>query len=249
MSETDGRDAPPEPANPNETALPAQREDDAARTLRGGLHMEMDAEPAIPVPPSDGEPELDFREHDAGAAPGAAQPVAAPPAEAAPITPPVAGVSIPADQALQLLGRINLFSGLQPAYLRHIANLGLEESYDAGALIFAEGAQGDKVYLILSGAVRISRQVPGMGEEALAVLRAGTYFGEMALIDDFPRSADARAHEACRLFVIRKEDLEDLLFVDRDLAYDLLWSFVRTLSSRLRETNDKMTFLAVTNKF
>ena len=80
------------------------------------------------------------------------------------------------------------------------------------------------MYLILSGAVRIGRQVPGMGEEALAVLRAGTHFGEMALIDDFPRSADARAHEACRLFVVRKEDMEDLLFVDRDLAYDLLWS-------------------------
>ena len=46
-----------------------------------------------------------------------------------------------------------------------------------------------------------------------------------------------------------KEDLEDLLFVDRDLAYDLLWSFVRTLSGRLRETNDKMTFMAVTSKF
>ena len=88
-----------------------------------------------------------------------------------------------------------------------------------------------------------------MGEEALAVLRAGTYFGEMALIDDFPRSADARAHEDCRLFVIRKEDLADLLFVDRDLAYDLLWSFVRTLAGRLRETNDKMTFMAVTSKF
>jgi CRP-like cAMP-binding protein len=71
----------------------------------------------------------------------------------------------------------------------------------------------------------------------------------MALIDDFPRSADARAHEACRLFVIRKEHLEDLLFVDRDLAYDLLWNFVRTLSSRLRETNDKMTFLAASSRF
>ena len=91
--------------------------------------------------------------------------------------------------------------------------------------------------------------VPGMGEEALAILRAGDYFGEMALIDDFPRSADARVHEAARLFVIRKEDMEDLLFVDRDLAYDLLWNFVRTLSTRLRETNDKMTFLAVSNRF
>jgi CRP-like cAMP-binding protein len=88
-----------------------------------------------------------------------------------------------------------------------------------------------------------------MGEEALAVLKAGDYFGEMALIDDFPRSADARVHEACRLFVISKEHLQDLLFVDRDLAYDLLWNFVRTLSGRLRETNDKMTFLAASSRF
>jgi len=162
---------------------------------------------------------------------------------------PTAQLSIPPEKAVELLSKINLFSGLQPTYLKRIASLGLEEDYDAGALIFQEGAQGDKMYLILTGAVRISRQVPGMGEEALAVLRSGTHFGEMALIDDFPRSADARAHEACRLFVVRKEDLEDLLFVDRDLAYDLLWSFVRTLSGRLRETNDKMTFMAVTSKF
>jgi CRP/FNR family cyclic AMP-dependent transcriptional regulator len=97
--------------------------------------------------------------------------------------------------------------------------------------------------------VRISRQGPGMGEEALAILRASDYFGEMALIDDFPRSADAIAHESCKLLVLTKERVADLLFVDRDLAYDLLWSFVRTLSARLRETNDKMTFLAVSSRF
>jgi CRP/FNR family transcriptional regulator, cyclic AMP receptor protein len=157
--------------------------------------------------------------------------------------------TIPPEKAVELLSKISLFAALQPSYLRRIANLGIEEDYEAGAIIFKEGTQGDKMYLILSGAVRISRQLPGMGEEALAVLRAGTHFGEMALIDDFPRSADARAHEDCKLFVVRKEDMGDLLFVDRDLAYDLLWSFVRTLSSRLRETNDKMTFMAVTSKF
>ena len=43
--------------------------------------------------------------------------------------------------------------------------------------------------------------------------------------------------------------MDDHLFVDRDLAYDLLWSFVRTLSTRLRETNDKMPLMAVTSKF
>jgi CRP/FNR family cyclic AMP-dependent transcriptional regulator len=194
---------------------------------------------------ANGSPEPDFELTESSNVAGAA--VAPAPAEE--ISGPISQSTIPPDKAVELLSKISLFSSLQPHYLRRIASLGLEERYGTGALIFQEGAQGDKMYLILSGAVRISRQVPGMGEEALAILREGTHFGEMALIDDFPRSADARAHEACRLFVVRKEDLEDLLFVDRDLAYDLLWTFVRTLSSRLRETNDKMTFLAVSNKF
>ena len=152
-------------------------------------------------------------------------------------------------QALDYLSKIKFFAGLPPAYLRRIADLGSEEAHKYGAAIFQEGDKGDKFYLIVDGAVRISRIVPGVGEEALAVLRPGDYFGEMSLIDDSPRSAHAMVHENCRLFVIRKEDLEDLLFVDRDLAYELLWNFVRTLSRRLRATNDKMTFLATTSKF
>jgi CRP-like cAMP-binding protein len=169
------------------------------------------------------------------------------PADAADAGPPP-GLPDPAE-TLGLLARVNLFSGLPEMYLRRIEALGQLESHDTGTLIFAEGTRGDRVYLILEGKVRISRSVPGMGEEALAILNAGDYFGEMALIDDFPRSADARAHERCRLFVIAKEHLQDLLFVDRDLAYDLLWNFVRTLSTRLRETNDKMTFLAASSRF
>jgi len=153
------------------------------------------------------------------------------------------------EETLTLLGRINLFAGLPAVYLRRIAAIGQSEVHARGTKIFEEGAVGDKVYLILEGSVRISREVPGMGEEALAVLKTGDYFGEMALIDDFPRSADALAHERCRLFVITKDHLADLLFVDRDLAYDLLWNFVRTLAGRLRQTNDKMTFLAVSSKF
>src|SRR5207237_727426 len=85
--------------------------------------------------------------------------------------------------------------------------------------------------------VRISKMVQGVGEEALAVLEPGSYFGEMALIDDTPRSADATAHLACTLYVIQKADLEQLMFLHKDLAYELLWTFVRTLSARLREAN------------
>jgi CRP-like cAMP-binding protein len=150
---------------------------------------------------------------------------------------------------LEILSQIDLFSGLPAAHLRRVLAIGVEEQYRSSATVFNEGEPGDKFYLVIEGAVRISRMVPGMGEEALAVLRPGAYFGEMSLIDDAPRSATAMCHERCRLFVVHRRDLEDLLFVDRDLAYELLWNWVRTLSRRLRATNDKMTFLATTSKF
>jgi CRP-like cAMP-binding protein len=165
------------------------------------------------------------------------------------LAPEPGDTAITPDHIASCLTKVSLFADLPAVYLRRIASLGVEESYPRGAPVFAEGTPGDKLYVILSGSIRISRQVPGMGEEALAILKAGDYFGEMALIDDFPRSADAIAHESCRLLVLTKESVADLLFVDRDLAYDLLWSFVRTLSARLRETNDKMTFLAVSSRF
>jgi CRP/FNR family transcriptional regulator, cyclic AMP receptor protein len=150
---------------------------------------------------------------------------------------------------VELLGATTIFSGLDDKHLARLASIGSEESFARNAHIFREGDVGDKFYLVLDGAVRISRQVPGMGEEALTILRAGAGFGEMSLIDDSPRSADVLAHEACRLFVVRKEDLEDLLFVDRDLAYSVLWRLVRILSGRLRETTDKMMFLSFAGKF
>ncbi|HLU67174.1 MAG TPA: cyclic nucleotide-binding domain-containing protein [Kofleriaceae bacterium] len=149
----------------------------------------------------------------------------------------------------EILAQLDLFRGLANTHLKRVVAIGSEEHHKKNAVIFDEGDTGDKFYLILEGSVRISRFVAGMGEEALAVLRSGAYFGEMSLIDDAARSATALAHETCRLFVLKRRDLEDLLFVDRDLAYEFLWKMVRTLSRRLRATNDKMTFLATTNKF
>jgi CRP-like cAMP-binding protein len=164
-------------------------------------------------------------------------------------TPDILLVEVKGKTNAEILAQVDLFEGLPKRHISRVVEIGDEETYKKNDKVFEEGDAGDKFYVILDGAIRISRFVPGMGEEALAVLRAGAYFGEMSLIEDAPRSATALAHEACKLFVVKRPDLEDLLFVDRDLAYELLWNFVRTLSRRLRATNDKMTFLATTNKF
>jgi CRP/FNR family transcriptional regulator, cyclic AMP receptor protein len=153
------------------------------------------------------------------------------------------------EERVEQLGKIALFVGLKPQALALIAKVASEESHATGTKIFQHGDAGDKLYLILEGKVRISREVPGMGEEALAVLGPGEVFGEMALLDESPRSADARVHERCRLLAIPKDGFDDLLFLHKDLAYEVLWSIVRMLLARLRETNDKLTFLTVTGKF
>lgn len=147
------------------------------------------------------------------------------------------------------LERIPMFKELAPDAIELIAAIAREESHRTGTMVFREGDVGDRLYVILDGRVRISRQVSGMGEEALAILGPGDAFGEMALVDDYPRSADAVVHESCRVLVLDREAVEELMFLHKDLAYEILWSFVRTLANRLRETNDKMTFLAVSGKF
>ncbi len=147
------------------------------------------------------------------------------------------------------LAKVPFFEGLTPEALAMIAQVTDEETYATGTRLFSYGEPGDKLYIILEGKVRIFREVGGMGEEALAVLSAGEVFGEMALLDESPRSAGAIAHERCRLLVITKDAFDDLLFLHKDLAYEVLWSCVRMLAARLRETNDKLTFLSTSGRF
>ncbi len=152
-------------------------------------------------------------------------------------------------ERIEKLSKVPLFQGLTKQAVDLISRVASEESHALGTKIFQHGDPGDKLYIILEGKVRISRDVPGMGEEALAVLGPGSVFGEMSLLDEAPRSADARVHERCRLLTVPKDAFEDLLFLHKDLAYEVLWSVIRMLTHRLRETNDKLTFLTVTGKF
>ncbi len=88
-------------------------------------------------------------------------------------------------------------AGLNPAGL---PDLGLvARSLPSEGILMRAGAAGDEAYLLAEGKLRVSMRIPGVGEEALAILPPGEMVGEMALIDDAPRSADVRAHGGAAL--------------------------------------------------
>ena len=149
-----------------------------------------------------------------------------------------------------LLKEVPLFNTLTEEELSEVFQILKQEDFEENHKIFCEGDEGDKLYIVLSGAVRISKNIPGIGEEALCVLNRGDYFGEMALIDNFPRSADAISHEKSSCLSVSKGDLEVLMSCNKDITCKLLYKFVETLSKRLRETNDKLrSFFAMSGGF
>jgi len=147
------------------------------------------------------------------------------------------------------LSRVAPFSQLGRERLDSVAQIAHVEKHSVGTKLFSEGDPGDKFYIVVEGKVRVGKEIVGMGEEALDIIEAGQYFGELALIDEGPRSADAIVHNSCLLITITQGDFEELLMLNQQLAYEILWEFCRVLASRLRKMNDKLTFLAVSSKF
>ncbi len=147
---------------------------------------------------------------------------------------------------IALLRHVAIFTDLDDAELAAVAELCREEKFVSGEYIFHEGEAGNRLYLITEGEVRISRDVPGSGEEALAVLKPGALFGEMAVFDRSERSTHAISNGGTTALTITRPDFEMLLDFNRELAYKVLWAVTRLLSKRLRQTNDSLrSFLAM----
>jgi CRP-like cAMP-binding protein len=147
---------------------------------------------------------------------------------------------------IELLKNVSIFKDLDESELAEISEVCKEEKYQSGEYIFREGESGNRLYLIVEGEVRISRDVPGSGEEALAVLKPGALFGEMAVFDRSERSTHAISNGGTTVLTITRPDFEMLLDFNREMAYKVLWSVTRLLSARLRSTNDSLrSFLAM----
>ncbi len=130
---------------------------------------------------------------------------------------------------------------LSPLEINFLSSLSKERKLLPGEELFREGETGDHLYVVLEGQVRISKNIPGAGEEALAIMERGDYFGEMALIDRQPRSADARAHDAGAVVLgIPNKVLEGILDIQKVSSIRLLKLLCGLVAKRLRESEDKL---------
>lgn len=136
---------------------------------------------------------------------------------------------------MEVLHKMPLFRFLTYQELVRVLNITQVRAYEPGAEVVSEGDEGDELFIVLSGKVKVeSAKVP------LVELGVGQHFGEMALVDKATRSADVKAIEAASLLSIRRRDFFDLVRRDHAIAVKLLWSFMGVLTERLRNTNREL---------
>ncbi len=141
----------------------------------------------------------------------------------------------------EFLEKTILFKNLSEQELAKVDRVAGALKLGAEQVVFEEGAPGDSLYIIRSGSVRVTKVENG-DEKVLAILRQGDHFGEIALVDNQPRSATIVANEDAELIRLKESDFRKLLEEDSALALKFYKTFAEVLASRLRNTNESLTF-------
>ena len=136
------------------------------------------------------------------------------------------------DPVIEMLEKASIWSGLDKKDLKFIAKSSKERKYETGDVIVQKGEAGVGFYLILDGSVEIRSN-----GTILSTLGPGQFFGEMSVIDNQPRSADAVAMEPSRCLILSAWSFNALILEHPKIALKMLQEFVR----RMRSTNKAVT--------
>ena len=171
-------------------------------------------------------------------APGSAQGAPELRSEVTPIVPPSRDAK-PPPRVLDKLAPLRnhpLFREFPPAVIEHFGTYMTRRSVRRGATIFSKGDPGTGLMAVLWGAVKIGVPTADGREAVLNIINPGEIFGEMALLDGRPRSADAVAMEDCELMVIDRRDFIPFLREQPDIAL----KFIEILCARIRHTSEQV---------
>ena len=135
------------------------------------------------------------------------------------------------------LARPPLFAGLPRRLLARLAPRFFEKIYQPGDIVFHEGDPGRALFVVVEGAVEIVH-VTAQGGYLLRTLGPGDAFGELALVDDFPRSATARLATPGRLLILYKSDFDALMDGNARIAVVVMRNLSRLLAVYARRSTD-----------
>jgi serine phosphatase RsbU (regulator of sigma subunit) len=142
---------------------------------------------------------------------------------------------------VQILQNVPLFSGLSSQSLSAITPLFEEESFPGSSKILREGEFGDSMFIIAEGEVSVTKCSDEGKEIFITTLKSGSYFGEVALIDNQPRSANINAEEEVVVLRLKKSAFEKLLIEDKTFAINFYRNCLNETLERMRETATNLT--------
>ena len=140
-----------------------------------------------------------------------------------------------------MLSKIDLFADMPEEDLQAVSNLAATRTYPKNTIIISEGDDSDSLYCVLSGKVKVYLSDDDGREIIINILGEGEYFGELALLDDAPRSASVMTLEETKLAVISKSAFENCLSKNPQLALHI----IRELSKRMRNLTQNVKSLAL----
>jgi CRP/FNR family transcriptional regulator, cyclic AMP receptor protein len=143
----------------------------------------------------------------------------------------------------EVLRRVWLFSGLQPGDITQLSRVALVRRYAARETVVSQGDDSGDLFAVLSGRLKVTWNDAEGGEVLLSILEGGDVFGEIALLDDQPRSATVTAMETCELLVVERRGFRALLTSVPNLAMNLL----RVMSRRVRDLSDRTQNMSLLN--
>lgn len=141
---------------------------------------------------------------------------------------------MPDPDCFDFLRKAYLFKGLSDEEIRLVAAACAEEERDAGDVIFVEGAVADRFYIVIEGRVEVWKNFYDPKPDLLAVHGAGHFFGEMALIDELPRSATVVAKESTRLLYLYRDEFRRLISERSSIALSVMTG----ISFMIRNSNE-----------
>lgn len=139
-----------------------------------------------------------------------------------------------------LLKTVSLFSNLSKSDLENIAEYCVERSFEKGEMIVKQGNNGIGLYIIVSGRVKVIKQIASGEKMDITELGPGEFFGEITVLDNAPRTASVLAVENSTCLVLTAWEFKSQLVVHPEIALKILPVLVK----RFRETNERLLDLS-----